>query len=222
MSLLKINPSSIDPTGNYEFNQIVVSGINLLQYAQAAYEQANTGGGGSASYYQNTAPTESSTGSLWTNSDTGLVFVNVGDANTATWIEFGPSSGLDSYFQNTAPTGAITGSLWTNNDTGSTYQNVGNTVNTIWVEFGPTVTSNASSGSTATLDSLIPTATYSSNTTTLSLTGSIKVDAFVMNKSNLTSNFTIPEGYNAMLAGPVTIDDNVTITISNTSTLVIV
>jgi hypothetical protein len=42
-------------------------------------------------------------------------------------------------------------------------------------------------------------------------------NGIMMNSSNVTSNITIPDGYNAVSAGPMTIADNVFVTIANTA-----
>lgn len=36
---------------------------------------------------------------------------------------------------------------------------------------------------------------------------------FFMNGANVTSNYTIPDGYNAMSIGPITVDSGITVTI---------
>jgi uncharacterized protein (DUF2147 family) len=38
-----------------------------------------------------------------------------------------------------------------------------------------------------------------------------------LNPSRVSANFTVPAGYNAISAGPITIDDGVTVTVSNFS-----
>jgi hypothetical protein len=45
---------------------------------------------------------------------------------------------------------------------------------------------------------------------------------FVQNDQTVTVNYTIPVGKNAMCAGPITIADAVTVTVSTGSTWVIV
>lgn len=42
MSLTKIQPSGLDQTLNYSVNKITVSGVDVLNYAQSAFLQANT------------------------------------------------------------------------------------------------------------------------------------------------------------------------------------
>lgn len=42
MPLTKIQPSGLDQTLNYSVNKITVSGVDVLNYAQSAFLQANT------------------------------------------------------------------------------------------------------------------------------------------------------------------------------------
>ena len=45
---------------------------------------------------------------------------------------------------------------------------------------------------------------------------------FWLNKSNVTVSFTIPDGYNAVSFGPITIDDGVNVTIGTGETWTII
>lgn len=45
---------------------------------------------------------------------------------------------------------------------------------------------------------------------------------FQLNEKTITSNYTIPTGYNAITAGPVTVSDGVTIIVADGSTWTIV
>lgn len=58
-------------------------------------------------------------------------------------------------------------------------------------------------------------------TSGISLVGPQK-DIFYLNNQTVTQNYTIPSGSNAMSAGPVTIANNVTVTVSDGSTWTIV
>jgi len=39
----KLQPTNLDQTLNYSVNKIIVSGVDVLNYAQSAFAQANTG-----------------------------------------------------------------------------------------------------------------------------------------------------------------------------------
>jgi hypothetical protein len=45
---------------------------------------------------------------------------------------------------------------------------------------------------------------------------------FYLNSTTITSNYTIPTNFNAMTAGPVTINDNITVTVPDGSTWTVV
>ena len=45
---------------------------------------------------------------------------------------------------------------------------------------------------------------------------------FYLATANVDYNFTVPEGYNAMTPGPVTIGDSATVTVSNNSVWTVV
>jgi hypothetical protein len=47
-------------------------------------------------------------------------------------------------------------------------------------------------------------------------------NGMILSSSNVTSNVTISDGYNAMSAGPITIANNIFVTIANTANWVIV
>lgn len=53
-------------------------------------------------------------------------------------------------------------------------------------------------------------------------TGGGADQAFYLNRQTVTQNFTIPSGQNAMSAGPITINDGVTVTVSDGSTWTVV
>ena len=56
----------------------------------------------------------------------------------------------------------------------------------------------------------------------LRVSSTISVPLWYENDSNVTSNATLTSGRNAMMAGPITLDANVTITIPSGSTLAVV
>ena len=142
--------------------------------AQAAFDAANTGGGGGTldQYARDTANT-SSANTIYTQGvdatqNTSITFLNVytqaafDKANTGG----GGGSGEDQYardtansktytfYQNTAPATSNAHDLWVNSNTGVVYENFGNTTTPIWAEFGPTPISNTSNVYINTLDRL--------------------------------------------------------------------
>jgi hypothetical protein len=101
----------------------IVDGVNVApqiqsayNHANAAFNQANTGGGGADQFARNTANAAYAT------------------ANTKDFT----------FYQDTAPSTANSRDAWIDTDTGVLYKNFGNVTNPVWVETGPTGFSNVS------------------------------------------------------------------------------
>jgi hypothetical protein len=105
-----LEPSS--STDGWARNQANASFI----HANAAFNQANTGGGGADQFARNTANAAYAT------------------ANTKDFT----------FFQDTAPSTANSRDVWIDTDTGVLYKNFGNVTHPVWVETGPTGFSNVS------------------------------------------------------------------------------
>jgi hypothetical protein len=101
----------------------IVGGVNVTpqiqfayDHANAAFFQANTGGGGADQFARNTANAAYAT------------------ANTKDFT----------FYQDTAPSTANSRDVWIDTDSGVLYKNFGNVTHPIWVETGPTGFSNVS------------------------------------------------------------------------------
>ena len=101
----------------------IVGGVNVIpqiqssyDHANAAFNQANTGGGGADQIARNTANAAYAT------------------ANTKDFT----------FYQDTAPTTANSRDAWIDTDSGVLYKNFGNVTHPVWVETGPTGFSNVS------------------------------------------------------------------------------
>jgi len=49
-----------------------------------------------------------------------------------------------------------------------------------------------------------------------------KMQPFILNDITISADYTVPTGQNAMTAGPVTINDGITVTVSDGSTWTVV
>ena len=115
------------------------------------------------------------------------------DATWQAWIQFNGGTGSN------------------RNDYGITFGAGGSTANATAVPEVMRITQTGSVGIGNTNPSL-----------KLEVAGNMSVDAFVECSSNITTNYTITTGRNAMTAGPVTINNGVTVTVPDGSTWTIV
>jgi hypothetical protein len=103
----------------------------------------------------------------------------------------------------------------------------GSTISWATVVALPTQTSNSgkyltTDGTTASW-ATVPITDVSSLTTKISTSGTIRaVTPFYINGQIISADYTIPAGFNAMTAGPVTIANNITVTVPDGSTWTVV
>jgi hypothetical protein len=220
---------------------------NAYLTANLAFDKANAGG---ANIGQ-TAPTGSNSGRLWWNSDLGKLFIYYTDpANTSSWVETNPSSsvieaaiitGYINPVSNTANAAyavANAGYSFANTrlaNSTATYSgnltidgNLSFTANdVITLPIGPTAArpGTAANGMIRYNTTLNTFEGYKAGTWGAiggGATGGGSDDAFYENTANITSDYTITTGKNAMTAGPVTMANGVTITIPAGSTWTVV
>jgi len=83
-------------------SNLVLGGQNTITWIRSAYDQANAayaqanvgGGGGAAVNVSETGPTSPSIGNLWWNSNTGKLLIYYSDADSSQWVETSGGSSL--------------------------------------------------------------------------------------------------------------------------------
>lgn len=118
----------------------------------------------------------------------------IGDGSQLTGI----ATGSEHYSQETEPTGIGLGTTWFVPSEATTYLRVNDGVGDIWIEQAGAGTSSGGA------------------------VGGGSDAAFYENDQVITTDYSITEGKNAMTAGPVTINDGVTITVPDGSNWVII
>lgn len=149
-------------------------------------------GGGASVEVDSIAPEDPAEGNLWLDSDTGIMSAFLGGS----WIQISGDSGIVVYSRSTIPSNAANGDFWFDTESGITsiYYNDS------WL---------AVSGGDIDFSSL------SQNIFT---SGTIKAgNPFYLNNNTISADYTIPSNTNAMSAGPITIADNVTVTVPDGS-----
>lgn len=152
----------------------------------------SAGGGGASVDAANTAPADPSEGDLWLDTDTGEFSVYVGGG----WLVVGGGEGAIIESATTAPANPTDGTLWLDTDTGIVSVYYG----TAWI--------SVSGGETD----------FSNIAGNLATSGTVKAgNPFYLNTNTVSASFTIPANTNAMSAGPITLADDVTITVPDGS-----
>ena len=128
-------------TGIFENKQTLVSAFNKANsanvLAKAAYDFANTLGGGGATV-SNTAPVSPGSGDLWWNTDYGRLLIYYTDADSSQWVDAAPvpdSAKVDT--GNTIPTSPTTGQLWWNSEYGRLFVYYDDGDSSQWVDTNP-------------------------------------------------------------------------------------
>ena len=191
-----------------------------------------------------TVPVNAKSGDIWFNTATGMAYVYYSDVNSSQWVELmspapasinsiddiadvqiiSPTDGqvltynyatstwtnltIDvsaTTISDTAPTGATQGDAWFDSSSGFLYIFYSDgTGSGQWVEV------KANSGDMAALTARV---------STLESKADFPIQ---LNTQTISANYTIPAGYNGMSAGPITISNNVVVTIPDGSSWSIV
>jgi hypothetical protein len=208
-------PSAALPDG-----ALAVDTTNETLYVRANNEWVVASGGGGASVtVSDDAPADPEQGDLWFESDTGDIYVYY----SSTWVDIGGSSVANIAVTTTPPASPVNGDLWFDTDTAKTYVYYNDGTSGQWVEIG--AASAAASGQ----DGYIQFATggtfnsasalvWDNANTQLEIGGNVQTTSPIyLNGQTVSADFTVPSGYNGMSAGPVTIADGVTVTVTTGS-----
>ena len=92
---------------------------------------APAGGGGNSFTSSETAPASPSSGDLWLDQSSGILYLYDSDANSSQWVEYSAPTQSRTFISSpTPPVGPIEGQEWFNSETGVTYRYLYST----WVE----------------------------------------------------------------------------------------
>ena len=153
---------------------------------------------------------------------TGLADGNslVYDSASGNWIPGEGGGGGGSFtVAETAPSPAEAGDIWFNSTSGKTYIYYTDVDGSQWVEIASTVSGFQ------TLDEIsdVEIAAVSDgdflryNSSTSKWENDDYTDVIKLNGQTISTNYTVPVGYNGLSAGPITIADGVTVTVSDGS-----
>ena len=152
---------------------------------------------------------------------TGLADGNslVYDSATSTWVPGEGGGGSSFTVAETAPDTAEQGDVWFNSGTGKTYIYYSDYDNDQWVEIASTVSGFQ------TLNEIVDVETASVsdgdflryNSSTSKWENDDYTDVVKLNGQTISADYTVPVGYNGLSAGPITIADGVTVTVSDGS-----
>jgi hypothetical protein len=136
----RLQPTNLDPTLDYSVNKITVSGVDVLNYAQSAFLQANT--------VYNVANTLSPTDTFArTQANAAFIQANAAfiKANT------GGASGLIYIASNTTPSTANVGDQWYSVTEDILYQYINDGTSNAWVDISSSaITTNPGAGGSGT------------------------------------------------------------------------
>jgi hypothetical protein len=141
------------------------------------------------------------------------------DASSGNWIP-GEGGGSGSFtVAETAPDPAEAGDIWFNSVTGKTYIYYSDYDNDQWVEIASTVSGFQTLDEVADVE--VSGASNGDflryNSSTSNWENDDYTDVIKLNGQTISANYTVPVGYNGLSAGPVTIADGVTVTVSDGS-----
>ena len=165
-------------------------------------------------------------GSLSVLSDvdlTGLADGNslVYDSASGNWIPGeGGGGGSGSFtIAETAPDPAEAGDIWFNSTTGKTYIYYSDYDNDQWVEIASTVSGFQTLNEVADVEiAAVANGDFLRyNSSTSKWENDDYTDVIKLNGQTISANYTVPVGYNGLSAGPITIADGVTVTVSDGS-----
>jgi len=164
-------------------------------------------------------------GSLSVLSDvdlTGLADGNslVYDSASGNWIPGEGGGGSGSFtVAETAPTPAEAGDIWFNSTTGKTYIYYTDVDGSQWVEIASTVSGFQTLNEVADVEiaAVADGDFLRYNSSTSKWENDDYTDVIKLNGQTISADYTVPVGYNGLSAGPITIADGVTVTVSDGS-----
>lgn len=163
-------------------------------------------------------------GSLSVLSDvdlTGLANGNslVYDSATSTWVPGEGGGGSSFTVAETAPEAAEQGDVWFNSGTGKTYIYYSDSDTDQWVEIASTVSGFQTLNEVVDVEiaSVANGDFLRYNSSTSKWENDDYTDVIKLNGQTISAGYTLPVGYNGLSAGPITIADGVTVTVSDGS-----
>jgi len=164
------------------------------------------------------APSSPQEGDMWFESDTTDFHVYY----DGVWVDVGGSSVANiSVGSNPPSADLVNGDLWFDSDTAKTYIYYNDGTSYQWIEIG--AVSAAASGTDGSVQ-LSTGGTFDSSAnlvwddanSQLEIAGNVQTSSPIyLNGQTVTANFTVPTGYNGMSAGPVTVANGVTVTVTS-------
>ena len=162
--------------------------------------------------YQSTAPLSPATGQVWIDSGLSRQFYVW---NGTSWV-----SAITTFsYQSTAPSGPTTGQVWIDSDDKQFYVWTGSA----WISaittysYAPTAPSSPTTGQVWVNSTKNQMYIYTGSLWQPISTPSGSDGTISLNSNVISESYTLPVGYNGTSAGPITINDGVTITIPNGS-----
>ena len=163
-------------------------------------------------------------GSLSVLSDvdlTGLANGNslVYDSATSTWVPGEGGGGSSFTVAETAPEAAEQGDVWFNSGTGKTYIYYSDSDTDQWVEIASTVSGFQTLNEVVDVEiaGVANGDFLRYNSSTSKWENDDYTDVVKLNGQTISADYTVPVGYNGLSAGPITIADGVTVTVSDGS-----
>ena len=152
---------------------------------------------------------------------TGLADGNslVYDSATSTWVPGEGGGGSSFTVAETAPETAEQGDVWFNSVTGKTYIYYSDYDNDQWVEIASTVSGFQTLNEVADVEiAAVANGDFLRyNSSTSKWENDDYTDVVKLNGQTISADYTVPVGYNGLSAGPITIADGVTVTVSDGS-----
>ena len=160
--------------------------------------QLEAGGGGMT--VSSTAPSSPAEGDMWYDDTSGRTYVYYDDGSSQQWVEFGaPPSGIGKILQVVSTTKTDTLDSPPHDEQ---HADANDAIEALQAKVGVD-----SSAVTSSLDYRV---------------GSLETFPIQLNGQTVSADYTIPSGYNGVSAGPVTIADGVTVTVSSGSAWAVV
>jgi hypothetical protein len=134
-----------------------------------------------------------------------------------------PNETTQFFVNTTKPSNPKNGTGWLNPETGKTYVYYVDTDGGQWIATSGTTVQPLLSQLTSLSDILISSAAdgqilqYDATAGKWKNSSALKTDVIKLNGQTISANYTVPSGYNGLSAGPVTIANNITVTVTDGS-----